>query len=111
MEDRKILEKKLRKALEDCILLSVEDKRSFLQKIADMPDSFLKKAIEMVEAKNKKVKGYLDAGLALDEEQNYLQTINSQAKKDQMEAKAIYEKSSSDEVDQDLQNQLKIFHE
>jgi hypothetical protein len=106
MPDRQFLEKKLRKVLENCILLSIEEKNDFLQKIPDMPDFLLKKAIEIVQEKNKTVTGYIHAALALDSQQSYLQQLNTQIKKDKAQAKAIYEKSSSDQADRDLRNQL-----
>lgn len=106
MKDRQTLEKKLRKVLEDCILLSIEEKNDFLRKIPEMPDFLLEKGIGMIQGENKKVTKYLNAALAVDTEQKYLQQLNTQVKKDKAEAKAIYEKSSSDQADQSLQNQL-----
>lgn len=106
MQNRTDLEKKIKKELEACILLSEEGKIEFLQKIPQMPDFLLKKSLLLIQEKNSQANNYIAVALDNDPEQKYLQQVDTYAKKSKKEATEIYDQSNRDQADQALQNQL-----
>ncbi len=107
MNKREQKEQSLRAAVDDCILLSADDKDFWITHASILPNAVLDEVIKRITAKNTAVKNYLDAALANDPDHKYLQTLKEKIKRIKEKAYEIEENSEKANVEETIEEQLK----
>jgi hypothetical protein len=107
MSEREQKEQELCTAIDECILLSDEDKQFWIKHASVLPNTVLDEVIKRVSAKNNAVKEYLGAALEDDPDHKYLSELKEKIRKIKEKAYSIEEGSEKGNPEETMEQQLK----